>query len=64
MRKTCPSDPMHFPSSTPELPEDRLFSASQNGSLLLLEKKLRAIVGNADALLKMGWPKFAYRWSV
>ncbi|PWA58869.1 DNA glycosylase [Artemisia annua] len=40
------------PSSVAKFPEDRLLSASQNGSLLLSEQKLHAIVGNADALLK------------
>ncbi|PWA92749.1 methyladenine glycosylase [Artemisia annua] len=41
------------PSSVAKLPEDRLLSARPNGSLLLSEQKLRAIVGNADALLKI-----------
>ncbi|KAI3777430.1 hypothetical protein L1987_47230 [Smallanthus sonchifolius] len=41
------------PSSIAKFPEDRLLSAKQNGSLLLSEQKLRAIVGNAIGLLKI-----------
>ncbi|KAK1422238.1 hypothetical protein QVD17_25208 [Tagetes erecta] len=40
-------------SSIAKLPEDRLLSSKQNGSLLLSEQKLRAITGNATGLLKI-----------
>ncbi|KAK9054359.1 hypothetical protein SSX86_025437 [Deinandra increscens subsp. villosa] len=41
------------PSSIAKFSEDRLLSSKQNGSLLLSEQKLRAIMGNAIALLKI-----------
>uniref|UniRef100_UPI001CB9BB51 probable GMP synthase [glutamine-hydrolyzing] n=1 Tax=Erigeron canadensis TaxID=72917 RepID=UPI001CB9BB51 len=41
------------PSTIAKFPEDRLFSATQNGSQLLSEQKLRAVVGNAIAFLKI-----------
>ncbi|KVI06570.1 uncharacterized protein LOC112510153 [Cynara cardunculus var. scolymus] len=41
------------PSSIAKFPEDRLLSGRRNGGLLLSEQKLRAIVGNAVALLKI-----------
>ncbi|CAH1422223.1 unnamed protein product [Lactuca virosa] len=42
------------PSSIAKFPEDRLLSTRSNGGALLLsEQKLRAIVGNAVALLKI-----------
>lgn len=41
------------PSSVAKFPEDRLLSTRPNGGLLLSEQKLRAIVGNAIAFLKI-----------
>ncbi|KAI3759093.1 hypothetical protein L6452_06668 [Arctium lappa] len=41
------------PSSIAKFPEDRLLSTRPNGGLLLSEQKMRAIVGNAIALLKI-----------
>ncbi|KAI3767225.1 hypothetical protein L2E82_17313 [Cichorium intybus] len=41
------------PSSIAKIPEDQLLSARPNGGLLLSEQKLRAIIGNAIALLKI-----------
>ncbi|XP_076883300.1 uncharacterized protein LOC143532028 [Bidens hawaiensis] len=41
------------PASIAKLTEDWLLSTNQNGSLLLSEQKLRAIIGNAIAWLKI-----------
>ncbi|KAJ9567377.1 hypothetical protein OSB04_003343 [Centaurea solstitialis] len=41
------------PSSIAKFPEDKLLLGRPNGGLLLSEQKLRAIVGNAVALLKI-----------
>ncbi|KAI3522019.1 hypothetical protein L1887_11497 [Cichorium endivia] len=41
------------PSSIAKFPEDQLLSARPNGGLLLSEQKLRAIIGNAIAFLKI-----------
>ncbi|KAJ0441671.1 putative DNA-3-methyladenine glycosylase I [Helianthus annuus] len=41
------------PASIAKCSDDKLLSAKQNGSLLLSEQKLRAIMGNAIGLLKI-----------